>query len=345
MRSETLHYLSDLLEATVAFDTGNEPTGLANLRAALRRSRTAGDLVWPMWGPRHLAAQYTRALDAEIEVAHVQRMIRRLGLVPPDPDTAPANWPWPVRIYTLGRFEIHIDGQAVKFSGKVQRKPLELLKLLIALGSYAVPETRLSETLWPDADGDDAHRDFSTTLHRLRRLLVHDQVLLLEYGCLSVNRELVWLDMTAFAAHAQRLDAASDGFGNAAPTRAAALYCGEFLPEEGAPWAILPRERARVQFQRAVEHHGRTLEYLGLGAQALDWYHRALNVAPLTEAFHHRLMQCHAMLGQRQEAIEAFGHYASLLAAQGLPGPGTHIATLHEQLSRWPQSGSTPPPI
>jgi two-component SAPR family response regulator len=298
-----------------------------------------------MWGPRHLAALYARALDARIEVEHVKGMIRRLALVPPDPDKAPESWPWPVRIHTLGRFEIHIDGRPVKFSGKVQRKPLELLKLLIALGGQAVPETRLSEILWPDADGDDAHRDFSTTLHRLRRLLLRDQVLPLEYGCLSVNRELVWLDVTVFAANAQPFGETADAFGSVALQRAVALYRGEFLPEEYAPWALLPREQARTQFQHAVEHHGRTLEHLGLRAQALGWYRAALNVAPLTEAFHHRLMQCHATLGQRQEAIDAFGHYASLLATQGLPGPGARIVALHEQLSTVSLPGKTPPPI
>ncbi len=57
----------------------------------------------------------------------------------------------------------------VRFTGKAQRKPLALLQALVAFGGQRVREDRLSEALWPDADGDAAHQALSTTLHRLRR--------------------------------------------------------------------------------------------------------------------------------------------------------------------------------
>ena len=42
---------------------------------------------------------------------------------------------------------------------------------LIALGGREASEERLSNALWPDADGDLAHESFTITLHRLRRLM------------------------------------------------------------------------------------------------------------------------------------------------------------------------------
>ena len=64
------------------------------------------------------------------------------------------EWPYPIKIYTLGRFEIIRDDEPLHFSGKEQKKPLELLKALIAFGGRDVPEERLTDALWPDADGD-----------------------------------------------------------------------------------------------------------------------------------------------------------------------------------------------
>ena len=42
------------------------------------------------------------ALERDIETEYVQRLIARRGLQRPAPDIA--NWPWPLRVFTLGRF-------------------------------------------------------------------------------------------------------------------------------------------------------------------------------------------------------------------------------------------------
>jgi len=42
---------------------------------------------------------------------------------------------------------------------------------LIAMGGRQVPQTRLADLLWPDAEGDAAYRALITTLQRLRRLI------------------------------------------------------------------------------------------------------------------------------------------------------------------------------
>ena len=44
----------------------------------------------------------------------------------------------------LGSFELLRDGKAIQPTGKAQRKPIELLELLLAMGGCRVPEGRLS---------------------------------------------------------------------------------------------------------------------------------------------------------------------------------------------------------
>jgi DNA-binding SARP family transcriptional activator len=58
-------------------------------------------------------------------------------LLPPSPDAE--RWPWPIRIRTLGCFEIERDGTQLRFEGKAQRQPLKMLKILIAAGERPLP--------------------------------------------------------------------------------------------------------------------------------------------------------------------------------------------------------------
>src|SRR5450755_3786122 len=69
-----------------------------------------------------------RALTLEhgIEVEFVSRQIEVHAIAPPV--NAPEAWPWPIRIYALGGFNVQRNGQALLFEGKAQKKPIELLK-------------------------------------------------------------------------------------------------------------------------------------------------------------------------------------------------------------------------
>ena len=51
------------------------------------------------------------------------------------------------------------------------KKPLELLKAIIAFGGSNVATERICDALWPDADGDRALNSFKFAIHQLRRLL------------------------------------------------------------------------------------------------------------------------------------------------------------------------------
>ncbi len=73
-------------------------------------------------------------------------------------------------------------------------------KVLIALGGSNVAEVKITESIWPDADGDAAHQLFDTTLSRLRKLLGRADVLLNREGKLSLNKKICCLDTWAIIA-------------------------------------------------------------------------------------------------------------------------------------------------
>jgi len=95
-----------------------------------------------------------------------------LGILPDEHAQVLEDWPWPVKIYTLGRFSLVIEDVAVAFARKALKKPIALLKFIVAAGDRPAPITRALDALWPD-EGDAAQKSFKITLHRLRKLLQH----------------------------------------------------------------------------------------------------------------------------------------------------------------------------
>ena len=67
-----------------------------------------------------------------------------------------------------------LEGAPLRFTGKVPRKPLELLQAIVAFGGKEVLSETLCDALWPDSDGDTAGAALRMTISRLRRLLRRD---------------------------------------------------------------------------------------------------------------------------------------------------------------------------
>src|SRR5215472_16533691 len=78
---------------------------------------------------------------------------------------------WPFRVYVLGRFRLLKGDEPIRFSRRIQRKPLELLQALIAFGGTEVGASTLTDVLWPDSEEDAGYHALESALYRLRQLL------------------------------------------------------------------------------------------------------------------------------------------------------------------------------
>jgi two-component SAPR family response regulator len=207
-----------------------------------------------------------------------------------------------------------IENTALKASGKAQAKPLELLKALIAHGGREAAAATLAAQLWPDVDGDAAQHALDTALHRLRKLLRHDDAIVVHQGKLSLNPVKVWVDVWAFERLANRLEQDTGDPATAAP-RFFGLYLGNFLQgDSDAAWALLLRERLRSKFLRHVLNLGRAWEHLGDWVRAAEAYQRGIEVDNLSEELYRRLMLCHHHRGQTAAAIEAYRRCRHMLS-------------------------------
>jgi DNA-binding SARP family transcriptional activator len=264
-----------------------------------------------------------KALEGGLEVPYVQELIRKRDLAPASPPLEVENWPWPVAVYTLGRFNLVVEGAPPPSGRKSPQKPLQLLKALIALGGREVPEEQLSEILWPDADGDLAQQSLSSNLKRLRKLLGDERSVLLRDGRISLNNQCCWVDAWAFERILGQAGAArkpgspvSDGREIAqVAEKAIALYRGTFLSGETfCPDIVTYRERLRSKFLRAVLQAGRHWEQSGEWETAVACYQKGLEVDPLSESLCRSLISGFVGMGRPAEAYAVYQRFRKTLS-------------------------------
>lgn len=277
-------------------------TILADLFRACRESGFHGFTRQP---PAELARIVAFALENGIEPEYARALARARALPAPSPDAA--DWPWPLAIRAFGAFELRRRGEPVVSKGKAQKKPLELLKALVAHGSRRVDAAMLTALLWPEAEGDDAKASFDSTLYRLRKLCGVDGALVLTEGKLALDPAIAWVDAVA-------LDALLDE--SPVPVeRALALARGDFLADEAAlPWAARERDRLKARLLRAVIAEAGEREQRGDFASARALYEAALERDNLAEAVYRRLMVCQRELGDAAGAMLTYRRCRELLS-------------------------------
>lgn len=329
--SPLLAYMCLLWEALFACETADHESAVAALRSAFSLGRKKGftNLIW-WWMPHDMSRLCALALENGIETEFALNLIRRRGLLPLNWRNQPEAWPWPIKIYTLGRFSIILNGEPVMFSGKVQQKPLALLKAIIALGGRNVSEEVLTEFLWPEADGDIGHQSFATTLHRLRKLIGREKAIQLHDGKVSLNPLHCWVDVWAFERLANDIAGKKSSEVPVTETvrkagNTLALYTGHFLASDvNHAWAISMRERLRNKMLQTINRAGQLLEGLNDFPQAVVFYEKGLTCDDLIEEFYQRLMFCHARNGNRGEVISTFKRCQTVMSALDLtPSPST----------------------
>jgi len=339
MNSVNIEFGVQCAAVVFALDNGKRAMAVRLLRQTLALGRRYGFYNRPLWTPDVMTKMFVTALEHDIEVEYVQALITKRRLMPASAPVHLDNWPWPVKVYTLGRFALVKDGVPLRSSTKGQRKPLELLKAIIALGGREIGLHKLTETLWPDAESDDAMRAFNTTLHRLRKLLGNDRILTIHDNRLSLDPRCIWVDAWALERLLGTLDAnanrAADSTRAAATEKALALYQGAFLSEEShVAWSLSMRERLRSKFLRFVLALGRQFEQRNAHAQAISCYQRVLEVDVLAEEIYRRLMLCYRDLGQPCEAIAVYRRCRHALTTLLGIAPSPETQALFQTLSQ-----------
>jgi DNA-binding SARP family transcriptional activator len=324
-----VEYICLLMQAWFEHDKGSEAEMCKALRNAFSIGREKGYVNFYWWRPAVMSRLCSKALEHNIEPDYARMLIKKRGLLPNEDQPQPDAWPFPIKIYTMGRFNILKDGKPLKPSGMGQKRPFEVLKAIIALGGNDVPQPQIIDLLWTDADGDAAFRSFLTALHRLRKLIGYKDAIKVAESRLTLNPAYIWVSSSAFERLLNQAEEAEKK-GDAEKAcnfriKAMDCYSGLFLEKDEYDWAIDMRERLRDKFMRSIDLIGRYWEAAGDFDNAVESYNKALEIDSLAELFYQRLMQAYQRLGRNNEAIALYHRCSRVLSEKmGVsPSPAT----------------------
>jgi DNA-binding SARP family transcriptional activator len=323
-----------------AFDEGKEAAGVSFLGEALAIGCEEGILETFIDHPQTMSMLCAKALEAGIEVEYVQELIRKRRLVPEKGHLYTDSWPWPLKVFTLGRFEVVKEGKPIQFPRKVQQRPLSLLKTLIAFGGKPAREDLVMDALWPQADGDMAQQSLATNLHRLRHLLGYEGAIQRQEGKLTVNRELCWVDAWAFEEILEQADGLLKQRNPDSAFRliekALGMYKGHFLATEiEQQRTISTGERLRDKFLRKADklclHHQESHQW----EKALDCCLRGLEIDDLAEEFYSGLMISYQHMGRKADAVAVYERYRKTFSAILKSQPSARMDALYRTIVRF----------
>ena len=331
-------WLSFLTEAYFHLERNDDAAAVAPLRNGLQVGRETGIFGASLRLKDFFEKLFVRALEEGIEIDYVKELIRRNRLAPDPGNPDLEQWPWPVKVHTLGRFGLLVDDRPVEHGRKVQQKPLALLKALLALGGREVPEGRLAEFLWPETDGDLAHNSFEVALSRLRKLMGKEDALVLKEGRLSLSNRQCWVDVWAFERSLGQAEKARKEGKRTEEIRlfekALSLYRGPLLPSDEMTCAVSLREKLRSGFLRAVTYLGQCYEDSERWGEAVSCYGIGLEADDLAEELYRRLMVCHIRQGREAEALSVYRRCRKTLSSVLGVDPSAETRAIADSLGR-----------
>lgn len=216
----------------------------------------------------------TAYLDsADTKIAHISsRLLSQLLRVPPPP----------LRIFTLGRFEVQQQGRVIPDHVWRSRRAGELFRLLLLSHGRAITREQVIEALWPAKTPSSSRSLFHQATSALRRALEPDlpgrfpsRYLTVEGGRIVLNLpDGSEVDFETFTEHVRRQEWEA----------ALQLYRGDLFPgDRYADWAATDRVRLQNRAIRAALGAARDALQAKHPDKALDACQRALALEPWQE--------------------------------------------------------------
>lgn len=229
-----------------------------------------------------------------------------------------------LRLHTLGRFAVWLDGREIPSAAWDTRKPMLLLAYLAGGGASA---ERICEDLWPDnpAGGKQA---LQSSLSRLRKALRFGRAdsgperVLFERGRYRLQPDLqLEYDVEELE---RTLRSTSDEVTTL--ERVEQLYRGAFLDGFPEEWVW---QRRREVTQSVISGVNALLPRISPGERVLELCRGLLRVDSCWEQVHLMLLQCLLEAGHRTEALRHYQHYTQLLRRQLNLEPGEALLRLY----------------
>jgi DNA-binding SARP family transcriptional activator len=238
-----------------------------------------------------------------------------------------------LRARLLGALEVELNGAVI--DSPASQRPWAVFAY-VALSPRPVPRAELANRFWPDVLDQSARASLRSVLWSLRRSLPDALAVDVEKVSLPDCGE-VWVDVREF----ERLAPGS-------PEAALELCAGELLEGVEDEWALLARARHRERVIELLEQLALRELRSGDVRAAIDLTRRQVDLDPLDEEAHRRLIERLAGAGERSAALRAYRALGERLRRElGVaPAPATRalLEDLRVEPARVVPAGATPAP-
>ncbi len=300
--------LSELIDLSFEIDVTDV---LGDVAAPTLVTHRTGEQVVPIERGRELAAAIPGAELIEYDspdhyayigpldpwMSDVERFIT--GTTRPHPASPPAQPQ--VRINTLGRFLVEIDGEEIPTADWGSRNARQLCKRLVAARGWPITRDELIDMLWPDEhDRRKLSARLSVQLSAVRRIL---------RGGVIADRATVRLDLDEVSTDLEDFYKATDD------AAVVAAYTGEFLPEDlYDDWTGAPRDEARIRFVAAARRVAHRATGVDRHASVATLARRLVSADRYDEEAHRLRVQALAAAGNPGEARRAHEAWQQAMA-------------------------------
>ena len=235
----------------------------------------------------------------------------------------------------LGKPAVWLEGHEVALPTK---KALGLLAYLALEGP--TPRSKLADLLWSEMDEDTARKNLRQEFHRLQNTPLTEHLILTPSDIRLGGEPNT--DVKAFQQRIVEHD--WDG--------ALKLYHGSLLEslelrgaERFEEWLESSRATLAGEYRKALRHRAGQLEQGGNLRAALESYRIPLAAEPFEEHTYCGLMRLHALLGEREAALEVYRRCARMLEREFALKPLPETTKLAERIrtSQLYIPSSTPP--
>lgn len=310
LNSRALEFNVQLSKAVVAMEMQDQACALSAVSRCLLLGKNNNLHTWIGIRRDNIFKVCHLAFEHNIEREYASKLIEIYKLTFPKHIPIVESWPWKLKVRVFKEFDVDIDNESFSAKNKSQSKALELLQVLVAMGGRNVDSWRITEVLWPDAEGDAAHHSLETTTHRLRKL-IGKELVEVSNNKLSLSAQHCWTDMWQFEEYVDQIQTQLkqgekiDHMCSLA-RKFVGIYTGDILSNVGAVWAEPIRDKARMQLMSTV---GQVTDYLYLKTkydEALSILNQVILHEPMQEGIYHQTMLAYQALGFSTKALDIY---------------------------------------
>lgn len=316
--------------ADLRLDLGETASAHEDLRASLSILRQRASQYFYFSSPRLMDRLLAEAVRSNIESDYARKIAaQRYGKAILDDGTLIPL----LKIHTLGRFEMELEGRTVLRGYDLTTAQRQLLALLLAAPDQQLHQEEIQTILWPDTPSSKSRSSFDNSVSRLRKTLESalgafsaKNYLVLQKGVLRL--ENCRFDAIAFAAtvklgltHARRKEPWQ---ADNALRKAMQLWQGTFMTGVAlSEQAEQKRKDLLLLYLEAAQVWSKILAGGGRNVEATEVCSAALRYDPTCQVMNRILYNLYVDEGDHVQARNVFVRYEEALQGHGFSSEET----------------------